>query len=69
MPGLSLMGLKTTMRPAHRCLSHLREDVVSKETVKKEDQPTQEDPGFQVGSTIELDVPSQKDQDDQLGLF
>jgi hypothetical protein len=25
--------------------------------------------GFQVGSTVELDVPSHKEVDDQLGLF
>ncbi len=40
--------------------------------LEKADLPAQtpsKDSGFKVGTTIELDVPSQKEQEDQLGLF
>ena len=37
------------------------------ETRKEKSKPV--DPGFQVGSTIELEVPTTKEQEDQLGLF
>jgi hypothetical protein len=40
--------------------------------IKKADLPAQtpsKDSGFKVGTTIELDIPSQKEQEDQLGLF
>ena len=52
--------------------SQLQEKTTVKKPLKPATSPTktgEKDSGFQVGSTIELDVPSQKEQEDQLGLF
>ena len=46
-----------------------QESDASDKKTKKPTKSAIKDSGFQVGSTIELDIPSKKDPDDQLGLF
>jgi topoisomerase-4 subunit A len=60
----------------HKAVAAAAPQLQEKTTVKKPLEPAtsptktgEKDSGFQVGSTIELDVPSQKEQEDQLGLF
>ncbi len=49
--------------------SNIKSEVKTKTKSKTSGAKVKAEDGFQVGSTIELDVPTEKEQKDQLGLF